>query len=154
MRRWAWTIFFLMAFLLSAGVWGGSYWRYGSLKYSRGYSLTIDLEYGSVELHGGHWVVTGFLFDNDRADDLTRMFNSLRYDRSRYHFAGFALEPSFRSWPGDVEWMAFIPLWLPTALSALGLLWAWRRKRRKDMAAKQGFPVEAVKRTGEVAGGQ
>jgi len=122
--------------------------------YDAGFVLVTRADQGSLYIWGGHLPHNGFEFVNIPLNEFTRDIHHWFYDSSPYRFFGFAFAPDYKSLIGGDEWLVIIPLWFPTALSALGLFWAWRRKRRKDMAAKQGFPVEAVKGTGEVAGGQ
>ena len=131
-------IFFWSAFLMSAGAWGGTYWRLaaGYHRSVSGHETGFFADRGSAyfmagDYRGGDtWYVgpgirwaKGFDFST-----LTRLTK-----KTRNYFLGFAYDPS-----EAVLWQAskvtvIVPLWFPAVCCLIGIWWAWRRKRRRDV---------------------
>jgi len=138
MRRWLLVFFFLGSVLLGAATWGMSYLRYMLVCYDSKYSLMYHVLDGSSYFRGGHWGPTGVPFHVGQIDEFTAATPSYFYSNSRFHFLGFAFDPAFITTPTEDDWLVIIPLWFPTSLGGLGLLLAWRRKKRLDSRSSKG----------------
>jgi hypothetical protein len=150
-RRWgsfALPVFFLLALLLAAGAWVGSYceWVSGYHYSARTGRQEVTTVCGCIYLISGDfgWIIEPWYYQNGRVNPTWAAVVKELYGNAPYHFLGFAFDPDEPLvWGGPARArMVMLPLWFPTALSALGLLWAWRRKRRFDRTRRGGFEVQ------------
>jgi hypothetical protein len=150
-RRWGLStsmVFFLLALLLSAEAWIGSYWRYAGVRHNsvRAGGQEVFVGWGSIYAVDGKggwlagtpaWHVSSYALNSGLAAVVEGPHAS-----APYRLLGFAFNPDERSFWGRSTGLLIIPLWFPTVLSALGLLCAWRRKRRIDSTRPGGFEVQ------------
>lgn len=121
--------------------WGGSYFQMAYVMYGGQNRYWLGIEWGTVGFaisdlrvsNGWEWKhvqvpAYGVHYLGD-------------YERNKYHFAGFAFNPS-RGPLRSSGWSTLIPLWFPTLLFALLLWLVWRKTRPKYNG--RGFPVEAA----------
>jgi hypothetical protein len=126
MRRRGWVSFFLVTFVLCAGTWGVSYWRFAAILDVSRDEHVIGVAGGSITL----WQLNSSLpaWDLEQGPmDAVREDVKENYRHARYHFlvVAFGVDDN-RFFPEDSTFPIILPLWFPALLSALGLLWAWR----------------------------
>ena len=143
LRRWVIRLLCLFMCVVSVGAWVGSYFKQADVTHYGWWSQAhlVAINCGSIHL----FVRNVLIYETPwrwRAEPA-------RYgpaDRAcEYHFVGFGYNHDFVI--GE-NWDVFVPLYFPTSLSALLLLFAWRRTRLKPVGT--AFPVETreVKGTG------
>ena len=143
-HRWLIRSFFIALCALCAAAWVGSYFQEAWVCYLGGnHYQALGVDRGSVYLHGIYsdpgFGTARWEWHRQRADPEGY---EASYLGSTYQFAGFAYTPYTSH-----HWFLQIPLWLPTALSALLLWFACRRTRPKPMGA--AFPVEPAAKATE-----
>jgi hypothetical protein len=148
MRRCALVIFFLTTFLLNAGAWSFSYFRWSQIFSPWFHGSIINLHDGSVDI----WISYGMSssaweFDQATPVEYMRKYYRENYNDCRFRFMGLAVQLPTSGPIADNQLGILFPLWLPTLESALALLWAILRKRRKDAMTARGFPLAAVQPT-------
>jgi hypothetical protein len=126
----------------------GSFWE--ELRVDRGiehYGYWAALECGQVTFGSDNFSRSGEEWNNRRFWTIyhgaaNREASQFFYRQTQCHFMGFGYDPLIRI-PGWGEHRhLLLPLWFPTALSALLLWFVWCKTRRNPAA--KGFPVEAV----------
>ena len=142
MRRWGCVYLFTLMLLVCAWAWGVSYWRDVGAAICEKFVFESSVTDGSAYLFYG-WGDSSsqLVVFNHPVTEERRSWSAGTYDGSDYHCLGFAFQPLPFSARPMHEGYLIAPLWLPTLLSGIGLLWAWRRKTRGDVKPKRGFPV-------------
>ena len=132
--RWLIRSSFLTVLLLLSSMWILSYRRYFEINTPIG---ACDIDKGFMVL-GERYQGQGWFIDSQST--VGWQFDTMggEYVTSPGHFLGFAFDPLW----DEVRSFMILPMWYPTAISALILLFAWRRTRRRKLL--KAFPVEVT----------
>jgi hypothetical protein len=133
--------------------WVGSYWRTVEFYHANpagDYVQTLCVSVGRVDVN--QRVLEGPVApewrywseaNNPKAGFWLAVYARDRYEKARWRWWGFSLEPAVTGW-------VMVPLWFLAVCSAGVVIWVWRKTRAKYNG--KGFPVEVGGCAGEERG--
>ncbi len=145
LRRWLFRGMCLALLALCATVWVGSYWRWGEWVASDDRHLKVlHVGAGSTYAFGGeeHRPYAG-AWRGGPTGQKDAEYAAALFGGMKYSVLGFAVDGDASVGGFDHRWFAGMPLWFPTAVSALLLGLVWRKTRWHQ--SERGFKVAAAR---------